>query len=91
MKPEPKKSAVPEARAMTRRQWLAFRDSGVDPQYADVTDVSKLLRLQADAYDWILNNVYADENLDDLPMDQLNLLAENTYRKTYGRPETEKN
>lgn len=91
MKTEKATPVIPEAKPMTRRQWLEFRDSGIDPQYANVTDVSKLLRVQADAYDWILNNVYAGENLDDLPMDQLNLLAENTYRKTYGRPETEKN
>lgn len=90
MKPKAE-SIVPTARAMTRREWLDFKASGKDPAFVDIDNPGNLLRLQADAYDWIITNIYDAEALVDVPMCELNALAEKTYHMTYGRPEAEKN
>jgi hypothetical protein len=82
---------IPEAKSMTRRQWLDFKASGKDPAYMEISDSKMLLKVQADAYDWIITHIYAAEQLGDVPMNELNALAEKTYYMTYGRPETEKN
>lgn len=86
-----KKTTVPEPKAMTRRQWLEFKASGKDPAYREDVNPQQLLKLQAEAYDWIIINIYDAEALADAPMSELNLLAEKTYYLTYGRPEAEKN
>ena len=89
---EDTKMILPEAKPMTRRQWIAFKESGLDPAFQeDTAEPSMLLRLQANAYDWIIKNVYDAEALADFPMNQLNRLAEQTYFLTYGRAEAEKN
>lgn len=86
-----KKVVVPEARPMTRRQWLAFKAAGVDPAFQETSEPTRMLRMQAEAYDWIISNVYDADALVEVPMNELNLLAEKTYFMTYGRAETEKN
>lgn len=85
------RQVVPEAKSMTRRQWLEFKEAGKDPAYMDISDPQTLLRVQADAYDWIITHVYDAELLAEMPMAQLNRLAEKTYLLTYGRGEAEKN
>lgn len=91
MKTTPKPE-LPKARAMTRREWLAFRAAGKDPACADAKNPGELLKIQSDAYDWIITNIYDAEKLADVPMCDLNRLAEKTYWLTYGRgEEAEKN
>lgn len=91
MKTTPKPE-LPKARAMTRREWLAFKASGKDPVDADVKNTGELLKIQSAAYDWIITNIYDAEELADVPMNDLNRLAEKTYWLTYGRgEEAEKN
>ena len=82
---------IPEARPMTRREWLEFKAAGKDPAFVDAKTPGSLLRIQSEAYDWILTNIYDADALADVPMNELNGLAEKTYWLTYGRGDAEKN
>ena len=97
-KPE-KNVALPPARSMTRGERNAFREAKKDWRiqkeidFADPLAVNAVLKENAEMVDWIIDNIYdgKDGRFDNVPQEELNHLADLTYRKTYGTPDAGKN
>lgn len=79
-----------KVRAMTRKQVKAMRKAGHDMVFSGQQE-GKDNKAMFDMVDWILDNVYGDVPLDDLPYGELVQLALKTYNKSYGSWEEVKN
>lgn len=96
-KAEGSRSALPQARSMTRRERKAFLAAGADPGVFrrtgdSETDNPALIELNEKMVDWILENIYPDYNFDDTPNGDCIKLAQDTYALTMGvKPEALKN
>lgn len=92
---EPKEKEVAttvtiKVRAMTRKQIKAMRKAGHDMVFSGQQE-GQDNKAMFDMVDWILDNVYGDVPLDDLPYGELVQLALKTYNKAYGSWEEVKN
>ncbi len=76
-----------EVRALTRGQVKELRKAGLDLVYLGKAEKNDMVEL----CEWILDNVYADVNTDDIPYDEALDLATATYKRTYGKEEASKN
>ncbi|WP_289088208.1 hypothetical protein [uncultured Veillonella sp.] len=79
-----------KVRAMTRKQIKAMRKAGHDMVFSGQQE-GQDNKAMFDMVDWILDNVYGDVPLDDLPYGELVQLALTTYNKAYGAAEEVKN
>lgn len=79
-----------KVRAMTRKQIKAMRKAGHDMVFSGQQE-DQDNKAMFDMVDWILDNVYGDVQLDDLPYGELVQLALKTYNKAYGGGEEVKN
>ncbi len=79
-----------KVRAMTRKQIKAMRKAGHDMVFSGQQE-GQDNKAMFDMVDWILDNVYGDVQLDDLPYGELVQLALKTYNKAYGSWEEVKN
>lgn len=93
VEPKEKKVATTvtiKVRAMTRKQVKAMRKAGHDMVFSGQQEGQDNKAI-FDMVDWILDNVYGDVPLDDLPYGELVQLALKTYNKAYGSWEEVKN
>lgn len=93
VEPKEKKVATTvtiKVRAMTRKQIKAMRKAGHDMVFSGQQE-GQDNKAMFDMVDWILDNVYGDVPLDDLPYGELVQLALKTYNKAYGSWEEVKN
>lgn len=68
---------VPAMRAMTRRQVKEMKLAGFNPMDAE--------RNTLEMFDWILDNVYSDIDLDDYPSGDCLRLAADTFKLAMGQ------
>lgn len=93
VEPKEKKVATTvtiKVRAMTRKQVKAMRKAGHDMVFSGHQE-GQDNKAMFDMVDWILDNVYGDVQLDDLPYGELVQLALKTYNRAYGGGEEVKN
>lgn len=83
----PKKAGIPQPRPMTRAEVREFRKAGLDPiTWDDVTNN----RMQ-EMIDWVLDNIYADYDLENEDYPDCVELVTETHNLTYGRKTEVKN
>ena len=73
-------------RDMNRKHIKALRAAGLDPAFVEIN-----AQVTADLVDWIIDNIYPDLNLDDMPYYEVMQLAMNTYTRAVKGPEVIKN
>lgn len=77
---------MPAVRAMTRRQMKQMKAAGFNPLEVDNEEqAGKTL----DMFDWILDNIYSDYDLDEYPNGECMRLAADTFKLAMGQPTEE--
>ncbi len=80
------KVSMPAVRAMTRRQMKQMKEAGFNPLEVDNEEQAEKT---LDMFDWILDNVYSDYDLDEYPNGGCMRLAADTFRLAMGQPTEE--
>ena len=78
--------SMPAVRNMTRRQMKQMKAAGFNPLDVDSADQAGTT---LDMFDWILDNIYADVDLDDYPNGECMRLAADTFKLAMGQPTEE--
>lgn len=78
----PETLKMPAVRAMTRRQVKEMKAAGFNPMHlGNEEQAGKTM----DMFDWILDNVYGDYDLDDYPSGECLRLAADTFKLAMGQ------
>ena len=82
------KKHIIQIRSLTVKEMRELRKAGFDPAFADKEDSAAAT---TGMVDWILDNVYGDQIMDDMPYSEAFRVATDTYALTYGRETEVKN
>lgn len=74
-------------RAMTWNEVKALREAGLDPVKRTDADTRELAKISSETLDYILENIYGENDFDNVPYNELLKLARETYILTMGEDE----